>query len=83
MWLTVFKIALAAFLVVAVCVLVFVGRRRSRANRADPRWTRGGASPGYEASVRGVMPTLPLPDWAEDDDTDADPHRPPHRWPGR
>jgi hypothetical protein len=77
-WLTVFKFALVVFLAVAIAVIAVVGRRRSRAHRRDPHWSPRNPRPGHEASVRGVMPTVPLPEWTEWDDHDHDDDPPNH-----
>lgn len=62
MWLIAFKVLLVAFLVVAVGALVIRGKRRSRANRANPQWSQPHqGQPGHVASLRGVMPTTPSP----------------------
>lgn len=75
MWLTLFKVLLVTFLVVSAVVIVTVGVRRSRANRADPRWSQPHqAQPGHLASIRGVMPKTPRP---TDDTSLDDPKRSP------
>ena len=66
MWLTAFKVFLVAFLVVSVGVIVFVGVRRSRANRGDPDWTPRVTQPSHLQSLRGTMPAMPRPEWADD-----------------
>jgi hypothetical protein len=75
MWLTLFKAALAAGLVIGLTVLIIAGARRSRANRANPNWfRRPGGQPGHVASLRGAMPDTPLPEWIDWHD-EADPDR--------
>jgi hypothetical protein len=70
-WAIAFKVLLVAFLAISVVVLVVVGVRRSRANRADPRWSQPHqGQPDHTASIRGVMPKTPLPDWAFDEHLD-------------
>lgn len=66
MWLTVFKAFLVAFLVIGVGVIVFVGVRRSRANRGNPDWTHRNTQPGHVQSLRGTMPAMPRPEWVDD-----------------
>lgn len=66
MWETVGKVALMAFLALAVLVLVVVFIRKARAN---------GISASERASMfgpfAGAVPATPLPDWAtRDDDPD-------------
>lgn len=58
------KVILVAFVVGGAAAIVIRGRRRSRANRGDPRWNEFRTPPGHEASVFGAMPLTPLPDWA-------------------
>ena len=67
------KVALIAYIIGGVAALVIHGVRRSRANRLDPRWNFYRGYPGYEASVLGVMPNTPLPEWVDWDDEDT-PH---------
>lgn len=69
------KVALIAFIVGGTAALIIRGVRRSRANRLDPRWNAHRSPPGYEASVMGVMPNTPLPEWVNWDDEEADDHR--------
>ncbi|WP_375488847.1 hypothetical protein [uncultured Mycobacterium sp.] len=69
--LAVLKVALIAFILGGVVALIVRGVRRSRANRLDSRWTDHRFQPGYEASVFGIVPKTPLPEWAYwDDDGD-------------
>ncbi len=67
MWVTIGKVALLAFLVVAVLVFVAVLIYKARA--------RGGfryQDPITYGALGGAMPPTPLPDWAnEADDPDA------------
>lgn len=63
MWVTIGKVALLAFLVLAVLVFVVVFIRKARA--------RGGLT--YRDSITygalgGAMPPTPLPDWANEAD---------------
>lgn len=62
--LLILKVVLIAVIVGGTAALVVRARRRSRANRLDPRWQARGSQPGYEASARGAMPNTPLPEWA-------------------
>jgi hypothetical protein len=66
MWLTLFKAFLVVFLVVSVAVIIAVGVRRSRANRGNPDWTHRNTQPGHMQSLRGTMPAMPRPEWADD-----------------
>lgn len=68
------KVAVIAFIVTGIVVLIVRGVRTSRANRSDPNW-KGRGQPGHEASIHGAMPNTPLPDWAHWDDQDDEPHR--------
>lgn len=74
MWvlLLVLKVALIAFIIGGTATIITRGIRRSRANRLDPRWNGPSSQPGYEASVAGVMPNTPLPEWVYWDDEDDD-----------
>jgi len=74
MWLTVLKFLLIAWLAVVLTVVVVAGMRRSRRNRRDPNWSRrSGGQPGFEASLRGNMPTTPRPEWVDWTDDDPEP----------
>ncbi len=65
MWVLIAKVALVAFLVIGVAILVVAyrrGLRRAKGQRTQPDPNLG---PG---SVRGVMPPTPLPEWAYSDE---------------
>jgi hypothetical protein len=71
MWLTVFKLALVAFLVIAVGVVVVIFVRNSRAKGfPTPQ------SSSHLGQIKGAMPPTPKPGWADgrDDDDDPDGH---------
>lgn len=68
-----FKVALVAFLIVGVGVLVASGLRRSRGHRQDPHWSRPyRGQPGHLASILGTMPRTPLPDYVLNPPSDED-----------
>jgi hypothetical protein len=64
MWESIAKVALVAFLVVAVLVIVVVFIRRLRA-KGFPTNERQSL---YGSAADGFMPPTPLPDWATQDD---------------
>jgi hypothetical protein len=66
MLLTTLKVALVVFLIVSVGVIIFVGVRRSRANRGNPDWPHRNTRPSQMDSLHGRMPATPRPDWADD-----------------
>lgn len=72
----VLKVGLLMFLTGGTAALIVRGVRRSRANRVDPSWKEYRGQPGYEASIHGVMPRTPLPEWAywndDEDEQNAD-----------
>lgn len=68
------KVLLIAWLVIGLATIAAVGIRRSRRNRGDPKWSRRtGGQPGFLASIKGVMPSTPLPEWVDWDDDDPGP----------
>jgi hypothetical protein len=65
MWLTVFKLALVAFLVIAVGIVVVIFVRNSRA--------KGFPAPQSSShfwQIKGAMPPTPRPEWADKSDGD-------------
>lgn len=67
MWLAIAKIALVAFLVLAVVVVVAVFLRNTR-SKGFPTLK----SSSHYDQARGAMPPMPKPRWAEDDWDDDD-----------
>ena len=61
MWLTVFKVALVVFLVVAVGVLAVTFMRKSKAKGFPTP-----ESSSHFGQVKGAMPPMPKPEWATD-----------------
>lgn len=72
MWLTAFKVALVVFLFVSVAYIVASGMRRSRANRGNPDWTHRNTRPSHSSSLRGVLPAMPRPEWAQEKGAEQD-----------
>jgi hypothetical protein len=65
MWLTVFKIALVVFLVIALgFVMVTFFRKSRRKGFPTPE------SSSHVGQIRGAMPPMPRPDGFDDDDPD-------------
>lgn len=67
MWLTVFKIALVVFLVIAVGFVVVTFVRKSRAKGFPTR-----ESSSHLGQIKGAMPPMPKPEWADGSDDDPD-----------
>jgi len=57
------KIALVVFIIGGVGAVVIRAILVSRANKTDPDWITSRRQHGDEASVYGVMPRVPLPEW--------------------
>jgi len=77
MWESVGKIALVAFLALAVLVLVVVFVRKARANGIS-----ASQRPSMFGPFAGAVPPTPVPDWATGGD-DPDPDQPGQDFPNR
>jgi hypothetical protein len=67
MWLTVLKLALIVFLVIAVGFVVVTFVRNSRAKGFPAP-----ESSSHFGQIEGAMPPTPRPEWANQDDDDPD-----------
>jgi hypothetical protein len=75
-WITVAKVVLLAYLLIAVAAIIVVRRRRMRKCRdeflrSEPQPLRDyprPSQPGFEATIRGAGPHTPLPDWVYADE---------------